>query len=130
LVTKDGYKVVGSGGPVQIDLNNPRPLVVGATGEISQGAESKGSLSLTQFKDPSKLTPIPGGYFVADDPTAVASPATGQVRQGYLETSNTSIVSEMANMISAMRAFELNQKVIKVADERMARSISELAPPG
>ena len=129
LVTKEGFKVLGSGGPVQLDLNNPRQLVVGASGDISQGTEAKGKLAITRFKEPSKLAAVPGGYFVATDPNLAPAPATAQVRQGYLETSNTSVVTEMANMISAMRAFELNQKVVQVADERMQRSIAELAPP-
>ena len=129
LVTKDGFKVVGSGGPVQVDLNNPRPMMVGSTGEISQGAEAKGNLAMIQFNDPSKLTPVPGGYFIADDPKLNPAPSAALVRQGYLETSNASVVAEMANMISAMRAFELNQKVIQMTDDRMQRSIGELSPP-
>lgn len=128
LVTKDGFKVLGGGGPIQLDPNNAHPLTVGATGEITQGIESKGKLETTQFKEPSKLTPIPGGYFIAEDRTLNPVESTGLVRQGYLEASNASVVGEMANMISAMRAFELNQKVIHVADERMQRSISELSP--
>lgn len=128
LVTKDGFKVIGSSGPVQIDPNNPRPLAVGNSGEISQGLESKGKLSVTQFADPSKLTTLPGGYFIAEDPTLTPAASSALVRQGYLETSNASVVGEMANMISAMRAFELNQKVIHVADDRMQRAISELSP--
>ncbi len=129
LVTKDGFKVVGSAGPVQLDLNNPLPLVVGSSGDISQGPEAKGKLSVIQFNNPSKLTTVSGGYFVAEDPALNPAPSAALVRQGYLETSNASVVHEMANMISAMRAFELNQKVIQMTDDRMQRSIGELSPP-
>lgn len=128
LVTKDGFKVVGSNGPIQMDPNNGQPLTVGSTGEVSQGLEPKGKLTVTQFNDPSKLTPVPGGYFIAEDPKLLPAESAALVRQGYLETSNASVVGEMANMISAMRAFELNQKVIHVADDRMQRAITELSP--
>ena len=86
-------------------------------------------MSVIQFNNPSKLTTVPGGYFVAEDPTLNPAPSAALVRQGYLETSNASVVHEMANMISAMRAFELNQKVIQMTDDRMQRSIGELSPP-
>ena len=39
------------------------------------------------------------------------------IRQGALEASNVSIMSEMTNLIKAQRAYEMNSKVMKVADE-------------
>jgi len=53
-------------------------------------------------------------------------PATGTLRQGYLEGSNTSAVGEMANMMTAMRTFEANQHVIQIQDDRLAKVINEL----
>lgn len=41
----------------------------------------------------------------------------GSIRQGALEASNVSIMSEMTNLIKAQRAYEMNSKVMKVADE-------------
>jgi flagellar basal body rod protein FlgG len=52
--------------------------------------------------------------------------ATGELHQGYLEGSNTSSVTEMANMITASRTFEANQHVIQIQDDRMSKAISEL----
>ena len=55
------------------------------------------------------------------------APSTSTVRQGYLEASNTSVVGEMANMMTAMRSFEANQKIIQMQDERLGKAISDLA---
>jgi len=55
-----------------------------------------------------------------------AGPVTSTVRQGYIETSNTSVVREMANMMTAMRMFEANQHVIQIQDDRLGKVISEL----
>ncbi|MBM3848470.1 MAG: flagellar biosynthesis protein FlgC, partial [Verrucomicrobia bacterium] len=52
------------------------------------------------------------------------------VRQGFLELSNSNPVSEMTHMISAMRMFEMNQRVVQSQDERMGRTITELSPQG
>ena len=41
----------------------------------------------------------------------------GTLQQGYLESSNVSVVEEFINMISSQRAYEANSKVVKAADE-------------
>jgi len=41
----------------------------------------------------------------------------GTIRQGALESSNVSIMNEMTNLIKAQRAYEMNSKVMKVADD-------------
>ena len=48
------------------------------------------------------------------------------LRQGYLESANTSPVEEMADLINAMRLFEANQKLVHMQDERIGRTISTL----
>jgi flagellar hook-basal body protein len=44
LVTKQGFAVLGENGPIQFDPGNSSPIVISATGEISQGADSKDKL--------------------------------------------------------------------------------------
>jgi flagellar basal-body rod protein FlgG len=130
LITKQGYLVQGDGGPLQFDLNNPNPVTVSPTGEVSQGEDLKGRLRLVEFSDPKLLTVLSGGLFTANDPKLQpASSTTTEIRQGYLEGSNTSPTAEMASLITAMRLFEANQKVLQVHDERAGRIISELGSP-
>ena len=47
------------------------------------------------------------------------------IQQGFIETSNVNIVSEITNLISAQRAYEMNSKVIQAADQ-MSGTISNL----
>ena len=42
---------------------------------------------------------------------------------------NTNSVTEMANLLTVMRASEANQRVIQMQDEQMGRAISELGNP-
>ncbi|MBX3747514.1 MAG: flagellar hook-basal body protein [Verrucomicrobiae bacterium] len=130
LVTKQGYAVLGDGGPIQLDLDNPAPLSIAATGEVSQGVDMKGRLRITEFNDPSLLKPLSGGLFLGGDPgLAGREAAESTVRQGWIEGANTSVVGEMANLITAMRTFEANQRLIQMHDERMSRVISDLGTP-
>ena len=130
LVTKQGLAVMGQNGPLKLDPNNPAPITIDSTGEISQGGEIKGRLKLTEFDNPAGLAQTGAGLFV--DPDLAARPratTTSVVRQGVLENANTSSMAEMGHLISAMRFYEANQKVIQSEDERVGRLISDVANP-
>jgi flagellar basal-body rod protein FlgF len=130
LVTKQGYLVMGEAGPVQVDRSTSAAITVALDGTISQGTELRGKLNMVSFNDPNLLTPAGGGFFLAKDPALQPNEQSGSiVRQGFLEGSNTSAVSEMANLITVMRAYEANQRVVQMQDERMGRVISELGSP-
>ena len=127
LVTKQGYLVLGDSGPLQLDPANSSPISVSSTGEVSQGGGLKGRIRLVEFSQPNQLKPIGGGCFLAVNPQSQPLPAqSSQLRQGYLEGANTSPTTEMASLITAMRMFEANQKVMQMQDERMGRVITDL----
>jgi flagellar basal-body rod protein FlgG len=50
----------------------------------------------------------------------------GAVVQGSLEASNVEIVQEMVDMIAAQRAYEVNSKAIKTAEEMIQTVTNEL----
>lgn len=130
LVTKQGYLVMGEGGPVQVDRSTSAAITVAPDGSVSQGEEPRGKLNVVSVNDPNLLTPAGGGFFVAKNPAIQVEPDRASiVRQGFLEGANTSAVSEMANLITVMRAYEANQRVVQMQDERMGRAISELGSP-
>ena len=127
LVTKQGYAVLGDNGPLQLDPNNTSPLTVSATGEVSQGDQLRGRIRLVEFNQPQSLTVLGQGYFLADKPGVLPANATASsIRQGFLEASNTSPTTEMASLITSMRMFEANQRVLQMQDDRMGRVITDL----
>ena len=128
LTTKQGNLVMGDGGPIQLDRASVDPITVSADGQVSQGATIRGSLKVVEFNKPELLSPISGGMFLARDPNLQPlNNSNPNLRQFYLEQANTSAVSEMANMITVMRASEANQRVIQMEDDRMGKAITELA---
>jgi len=57
------------------------------------------------------------GPATVDNP---AKPGYGALLQGFLETSNVDPIREIAALIAAQRAYEMNSKVIQTADQMMA----------
>ena len=130
LVTKQGYTVLGDGGPLQFDPSNSHALAISATGEVSQGSELRGKLKVVEFEKPQALSQVGGGLYTPGQSSQLPTPAkASSVRQGFLEGSNVSPVKEMAGLIGTMRAFEASQRVLQMHDERMGRAISELGNP-
>ena len=130
LETKEGLPVLGESGPLQLDANNLAPVAVTPSGDVTQGGVSKGRLKLSEFNDPRGLIYAGTGLFLPSDPKIEPhATTTSRVRQGYLESSNTSNVTEMVNLISASRLFEANQKVLQSADERVSKLINDVANP-
>jgi flagellar basal body rod protein FlgG len=127
LVTNEGFTVMGNAGPLQANPNSAAPITISATGEVSQGSQQMGKLKLVEFNNPGLLTMIGAQDFQSDNPAAISMPATStRVRQGFLEAANTSPTTEMSGMVTAMRMFEANQKVMQAASDRLSRTITEL----
>jgi flagellar basal-body rod protein FlgF len=127
LVTNQGYPVLGNAGPLQFNPNSSDTVSISANGDVSQGQQPVGKLKLTEFRNPQNLTTIGADEFRADTPDAQAAPATStKVRQGFLEAANASPTTEMSGLVTAMRMFEANQKVMQMQSDRMSRTISEL----
>src|SRR5208282_5990158 len=117
--------VMGDSGPIQLDVNNTTPLTVAPTGEVSQGPGTKGRLKLCEFDNPGDLTGTATGLFLpADSASPPVNSTSSRIQQGFLEGGNTSSMSEMGNLISAMRFYEANQKVIQNEDDRVSHLIS------
>ena len=129
LATKEGYPVLGQGGPIQLNPRDPTPISISAAGDVSQGASAKGKLAVAEFNKPELLTQISSSYYAAQNPGLQTQPAASKLRQGYLESSNSSTVLEMAGMMTAMRGFEANQRVIQIQDDRLGKTISDLGNP-
>jgi flagellar basal body rod protein FlgG len=128
LQTSDGAAVLGKGGsPVTIDTAQGPPTI-GADGSIAVAGQQVGSIGVVHFKNASTtLQPSAFGRFTA--PAGSAQPglaANDQVLQGKLEQSNGNPVTEMANMIQAVRLYEANQKTITAADNNQNQLINSL----
>lgn len=77
----------------------------------------------------SRLEAIGGGLYKAPGSEMggeVQSEAAASVRQGFLESSNVNSLSEMVNLVDAMRKAEASQRVMRAYDETLESAITTL----
>lgn len=128
LTTKQGYPVKSTDGALTFDPADGQAITISADGEVSQGSTEKGKLAVIEFGNLKALGNGAGGFFQTDPIQAQAKPAVNtNVRQGFVEASNTSPTLAMASLITSMRLFETNQKVMQMQSDRMTRTITDLS---
>ncbi len=127
IVTNDGYTVQ----PGVTIPNNATSVTVNASGEVwvkidGQTTQTNvGALQIATFINEAGMEAIGDNLYM--ETTASGTPTTGtpdstgfgSILQGYLETSNVNVVSEITDLISAQRAYEMNSKVIQTSDEML-----------
>ena len=131
LVTKEGYPLRPAGGAanIVIDPNDPNPINIDRDGNISQGGTPLGQLELVKFSpdDLKNMKRINASYYRSEGltPLPISSEET-RVAQGFLEGSNTTPTHEMGELMTTLRHFEANQKIMKIQDETMGKMIQQL----
>ena len=127
LTTAEGYAVRLVGGqPLQTQSTDP--LEVQPDGTVQQNGNALGQLELVDFKDPSQLNKQSGAYF--QGAATAASPATAQVYQGQIESSNVSPAEAAARMVSLLRNFDMLQRAVKIGTEMDREAIEDVARVG
>lgn len=128
IVTQDGYTV----NPGISVPNDARDVSINESGEVFAKIDGQvtpvnlGQLELATFANEGGLEAVGGNLFLetpasgAATPGAPAEPGYGAIMQGFLEQSNVNVVTEITNMITAQRAYEMNSKVISTSEQMMS----------
>jgi len=117
LVTAAGHIVSGDSGPIVIPPQ-ATSISVTAKGVISADGTAIGSLRLVEFEDQYKLVPAGYSAFKHLDVYAGTPAQNAQILQGFRENSNVQPATELVDLISVMRLYELTLKAISSSDER------------
>ena len=127
IVTSDGYALEPS---ITIP-SNVTSITVGTDGTVSvlQSGNATpvtvGNITTATFINPGGLLAVGKNMFQNTDASGDATTGTpglegrGTINQGFLEMSNVNIVEELANLIIAQRAFEMNSKTVQTADQML-----------
>jgi flagellar basal-body rod protein FlgG len=136
-VTSEGLLAVSGGHPLKPMIRVPaetRELFIDQDGRVrarlapNTVPEEIGRIELVNFVNPGGLNPVGENLYLATERSGeslFAKPGedgTGLLAQGFLESSNVSLVEEMVNLVMAQRAYEMSTKVVQAADEIMAMS--------
>lgn len=139
LVTKEGYPVLKSADPGTpeseriVQFNGQSSVGISENGQVMQGEEVLGQLSLVNVSNPDTLMKIGNNLFGAR-PTMqpqLNSIPTPSLKQGFIETSNVNVVQEMTDMISTHRVFESTQKAMSAYDsmnEKLVNVVGKVTP--
>ena len=135
----DGQLVTTTGYFLEPSITIPTDAVsvdIGKDGGVNvtdpSGTQSVvGNIELARFPNPSGLSSV-GDNLLAET-AASGTPLTGlpgengfgSIQSGFLEKSNVQLVSELVNLITAQRAYEINSRAIVAGDE-MLRTASSL----
>ena len=130
IVTSEGYPVAG-----EIAVPPEAQTVsIGADGTVSATVPGDaqpvvlGQLQVATFANPAGLEPLGKTLFResgASGAAVVGAPGeggAGALMQGTVELSNVNVVEEMIDLISGQRAYEVNTRVIKAADEMLGQT--------
>lgn len=124
LVTGEGSKlypdvVLPQGYQEMIVDKNGKVRVRGADGNSSDLAE----LTISNFVNPEALKPLGGNLFAATEEAGPEEEGTpgqggfGEITQKSLESSNVDLAVEMTELMESQRAYQLNARALRTADE-------------
>ena len=128
IVTADGY-VVQPGITIP---SNARDVTINAAGAVQvkldgqTAPQTVGTLQLAVFPNEAGLEAQGDNLFLQSAASgnavtgAPSAPGFGGVMQGFIETSNVNVVTEITNLITAQRAYEMNSRVITTSDQMMS----------
>ncbi len=130
---RDGNIVTSNGDPLEPAVTidpDASNLTIAADGTISYtqpGSTTptqKGPMQLATFQNPAGLLALGRNLFQPTDASGDAiigepggQQGHGTLAQGFLESSNVSVVEEFINMIVGQRTYEANARVVRTADE-------------
>ncbi|WP_407050482.1 flagellar basal-body rod protein FlgG [Methyloraptor flagellatus] len=132
LVTADGYSV----DPAITVPANAANFTINAQGvvQVTVGNATTpttiGQIQLARFVNKSGLEAIGNNLFLETGSSGapqVANPGDegyGTLLQKQLEAANVNSVTEISDLIAAQRAYEMNSRVIRAADEMMSSTVS------
>ena len=127
-VNRDGYLVTSSGYSV-LNSNN-QPIYVGNSSVsvdtnnnivLSSGAVHR--FNIVDFQDYNSLNKVGSNLYTGEGATATNNYT---VKNMQIEGSNVDIIQSTADLMSNLRAFEANQKVVQIMDSTLSKIANEI----
>lgn len=124
----NGNLILGQNGPIEINGNK---MEINIDGRVSIDGQVVGQLDVVDIENKEFLRKAGGNNLRMALVNGEPIPAEeidfeGNIYQGNLESSNMNAIDGMTEMISLMRDFEANQKVVRMQDEMLEKAATEL----
>lgn len=122
LVTSEGHQVMGENGFITLFGESFEIL---PDGTIYNDEQVIDRLKISEFNGSDNLMKDNTGLYEKDEDAAVLN-FTGTIKQGYIERSNANVIREMMDMMSVLRSYEANQKMIHIQDQTLEKAVNEV----
>lgn len=124
-----GRLVMGGGGPISIPAEySQENLVVADDGRILYKDQVIGRIDVVDIQNREMLRKFGENRFrIVPGEQAIELPYTGEIVQGYLESSNVNAVDSMVEMIQLQRDYDTNQRMVRTSDEMLEKAATQLA---
>jgi len=123
LVTASGWPVIAHTGELYL---NPGPDVITPDGTLRQDEQARGQLRLLVAQEPTRLSSIGDGLYVAEGAMRLMTVGEAAIKQGFLEGSNVDTAHEMLQLQRTVRHFETLHRVAQGYDEMMGTALRKL----
>lgn len=118
LLSVTGHPVMGRSGPIVLP---GAELLVSERGQVFSEGQYVDDLFIAQFEPGDGLRRESDGLLVASVGPRMADEPS--VRQGYVEDANVSVVREMTQMITGLRAYEASAAALRYTDDTLGKLI-------
>lgn len=136
---QDNYgRIVNAEGlPMAVDIEIPtdaQQINIAADGKVTVKVPTQtellevGELQVATFANPAGLEALGHNLLRETEASGAAhlvapgEDGTGSLSQGALEMSNVKVVEEMIDLITGQRAYEVNSRVVRAADEMLQQA--------
>jgi len=120
LITEDGHYVAGETGRVFVGDGD---FSIDAQGNVMVDGAVSNKLRIVTFADNGVLRKDGSNLFIGNGAQVAQNV---NVKQGSLENSNVQIAEEMVNVMTMSRNYETNQRIVKMVDESLSKSVNEV----
>lgn len=137
-VNADGTLVSSSGYTIEPAVTIPNDTIavdIAKDGSVNvtnaTGTSAAGTIQLVRFANPGGLSSQGDNLYAETEASGTAITGTagedgfGSIQSGFLEKSNVQMVTELVNLITAQRAYEINSRAIRAGDD-MLRTANEI----
>jgi flagellar basal-body rod protein FlgG len=130
LVTLQGNRVLSDEG-LPINLEESTVFSVSSSGRVYANEKMVGKLSIVDFADKRTQLGREGYNLYYSKNNAMPEQAiNATVKQGFLESSNVSVVDSMVEMIRFHRNYEANQKSVQSEDDTLGKAVNDIGRVG
>ena len=125
LLNMRGQEVLSTRGRSISIPANAQHVTVGSDGSIYADGAQIAQLDFVQF-DGKNAVVKQGDNLYRPQGGAQPRPATGTIEQGMLEMSNTSVVTEMVELINNHRVYEAGSKAVQTQDSLLDKAVNDV----